>query len=50
MSDKEKDIMKRISSVIPMLDKEKQNYILGLTEGMAITREEIEGGKEKELQ
>ena len=38
MSEKEKDILKKISDAIPKLDKEKQNYILGVAEGMAIAR------------
>lgn len=39
MSEKEKEIMKKLSDTIPKLDKEKQNYLLGVAEGMAIARE-----------
>lgn len=39
MSEKEKQIIKKLSSTVPKLDKEKQNYILGVAEGMAIARE-----------
>lgn len=39
MSEKEKQIIKKLSGTIPKLDKEKQNYILGVAEGMAIARE-----------
>lgn len=31
MSDKEKSIIRRISDSVQKLDKEKQNYILGVT-------------------
>ena len=40
MSEKEKEIMKRFSESIPKLDKEKQNYVLGVVEGMAIAKDE----------
>lgn len=39
MSEKEKEIIKKLSNTIPKLDKEKQNYVLGIAEGMAIVRE-----------
>lgn len=39
MSDKEKNIIRRLSDTVPKLDKDKQNYILGIAEGMAIARE-----------
>lgn len=39
MSDKEKSIIQRLSDSVQKLDKEKQNYILGVTEGMAIAKE-----------
>lgn len=39
MSEKEKEIMKKLSDTVPKLDKEKQNYLLGVAEGMAIARE-----------
>lgn len=47
MSDKEKEIIMRLSNTIPKLDRDKQNYILGFAEGMAIAKK-IEP-KEKEL-
>lgn len=40
MSEKEKEIMKRFSESIPKLDKEKQNYVLGVVEGMAIAKDD----------
>ena len=46
MSEKEKDIIKKLSDVILNLDKENQNYILGVAEGMAIVKTK---NKEKEL-
>lgn len=39
MSEKEKQIIEKLSSTVPKLDKEKQNYILGVAEGMAIAKE-----------
>lgn len=45
MSEKEKQIIKKLSSTVPKLDKEKQNYILGVAEGMAIAKESIEREK-----
>lgn len=39
MSEKEKDVIKRISNTLTQLDKENQKYILGIAEGMAIARE-----------
>ena len=45
MSEREKEIIKKLSDAIPQLDKEKQNYLLGVAEGMAIAKE---NKKEKE--
>lgn len=42
MSEKEKQIIKKLSSTVPKLDREKQNYILGVAEGMAIAKESKE--------
>lgn len=39
MSEREKEIIKKLSSTIPELDTDKQNYILGVAEGMVIARE-----------
>lgn len=39
MSEKEKEIIKKLSTTLPKLDKDKQNYILGVAEGMAMVRE-----------
>lgn len=38
MSENEKDIIKRIAIIVPQLSKDKQNYILGVAEGMAIVK------------
>lgn len=43
MSAKEKEIIEKLSSAIPKLDKDKQSYILGVAEGMAIAKENAEG-------
>ena len=34
-----KEIAKKIANTLPKLDKEKQHYLLGIAEGMAIARE-----------
>lgn len=47
MSEREKEIVKKLSNTIPKLDKEKQSYLLGVAEGMAMTRE-TETKKENE--
>lgn len=39
MSEKDKDILKRFSNVVPKLEKENQKYILGIAEGMVIAKE-----------
>lgn len=39
MSEKDKGIIERLSDTVPTLDKEKQNYLVGLAEGMAIVRD-----------
>ena len=50
MNKKEKEIIKKLSDTVPKLDREKQNYILGVAEGIAIAREEPSTrDKEKEL-
>lgn len=52
MSDKEKNIIRRLSNSVQKLDKEKQNYILGVTEGMVIARygNAKIAGEDKQLQ
>ncbi len=47
MSEKEKEIIKKLSKTVPKLDKDKQNYILGVAEGMVIAKETE---KKEELQ
>lgn len=42
MTEKEKDIIRKLALVISKLDKEKQSYILGIAEGMAISKESKE--------
>jgi hypothetical protein len=39
MSEKEKEIVKKLSDTIAKLDDNKKNYILGVADGMAIARE-----------
>lgn len=47
MSEKEVNIGKKLSDTIPKLDKEKQNYVLGIVEGMAFVRD---SQRDKQLQ
>jgi hypothetical protein len=47
MSEREKNIIRRLSDTVPKLDKEEQNYLLGYAEGMA----DAKGGQgNKQLQ
>lgn len=48
MSDKEKNIIRRLSDTVPKLDKDKQNYILGVAEGMAMIRETTQESREED--
>lgn len=51
MSEKEKDILTKLVTTVPKLDKEKQNYILGVAEGMVIARQSADDkDKDKQLQ
>lgn len=45
MSEKEKNILDTLFNTVPTLDKEKQNYLVGLAEGMALAREQ-QGSKQ----
>ena len=47
MSEKEKKLIDRLTETVSKLDSDKQNYVLGISEGMAIMREQ-EKKKEKE--
>lgn len=51
MSEKEKDIMEKLSESIPKLSEKNQGYVLGIAEGMVLAKE-IREHKEakKELQ
>ena len=42
MSEKEKDILEKLVEAVPKLDEKKQNYILGVAEGMAIARQDAD--------
>ena len=48
MSEKEKEIMKKLSDTVTKLEKDKQNYILGVAEGMAMVKQSEK--KDKQLQ
>lgn len=49
MSEKEKDIIRRIAAIVPELSRDKQNYILGVAEGMAIVKEEIADSEKENM-
>ena len=48
MSEREKEILKKLSDTVPKLDSDKQQYILGVAEGMAIKREAETKTEERE--
>lgn len=48
MNEKERDIISKLADTVPKLDKDKQSYILGVAEGMAMTRQTDK--EEKQLQ
>lgn len=39
MSDKEKEIIQKMAKIIPSLQSDKQNYVLGVAEGLALAKE-----------
>ena len=47
MLGKEMDVIRKISLVVPKFSKDKQSYILGVAEGMAIAREDTEEKNKK---
>lgn len=49
MSEKEKDIIRRIAHTVPRLSREKQLYILGYAEGLANAKEESKKKSENEM-
>lgn len=48
MSDKDKEILTQLCETIPKLDSEKQNYILGVADGMRMTKEREKEKEKKE--
>ncbi|MCM1112186.1 MAG: hypothetical protein NC399_02910 [Muribaculum sp.] len=44
MSEMEKEIIRKIALIIPKLDDNKQNYILGVAEGMVLAKETMGAG------
>lgn len=45
MTENERDVLIQLATTVPKLDKDKQSYILGVVEGMAIAKE---GSEENE--
>lgn len=48
VNENEKEIIKKLSDTVPKLEKDKQSYILGVVEGMAIAKQTEK--KEEQLQ
>lgn len=48
MSEKEKELVKKLSDTISKLDDNKKNYILGMADGMAIAKENERDTPQKE--
>lgn len=46
MSEEEKSVLERLANMVPQLNEEKQYYILGLTEGLVLKKENQEQKKE----
>lgn len=40
MSEREREILNRITKKVPKLETNEQNYILGVVEGMALMKEQ----------
>lgn len=40
MSEREKEILSRITEKVPTLETNEQNYILGVVEGMALMKDQ----------
>lgn len=45
MSDKEKDLIKKIAQGLPSLGLQEQNYILGVVDGIALAKQSNESEK-----
>lgn len=48
MSEKEKDIGRKLSETMSKLDRENQKYILGMAEGMAMSRKTPQESREED--
>lgn len=48
MSEREKEILKKLSDTLPKLDEAKKNYILGVADGMAMAKENSKSEERKE--
>lgn len=46
LSEREKEILSRITEKVPKLETNEQNYILGVVEGMALMKEQKEAKTE----
>lgn len=40
MSERERDLIKRIAKTMPSLNSSEQNYILGVADGLALAKEQ----------
>lgn len=51
MSEREKDVIRRLATTVPQLTREKQNYILGVADGLVLAKSDRDAPeKSKELQ
>lgn len=49
MSEKEKSIIRRLSETVQTLDREKQQYLIGVAEGMALARDDQQGKQSQKV-
>lgn len=43
MSEREKNVIRKLSELMPKLDKENQNYVIGIVEGMVLAKASQQG-------
>lgn len=51
MSEREKDVIRRLTTTVPQLTREERNYILGVADGLILAKSDRDAPeKSKELQ
>lgn len=48
MSEKEKEILQKLSKTVPKLDESNKKYLLGVADGMALMNEQQKGERNGE--